>query len=141
MKNLLAIISIIIGINTSFAQTKNPILINSFPNHVTKFSYITKDSINIRYKRLYNFTDFVEEKSYKLLKQKENLLDSAWINYLSAHYVFEGLSDTSFTNMSFRNCNMTGIDLGKYADNPEIVYNIKRNKKKNCINVYVLFIF
>ena len=141
MKNLLAIISIIIGINTSFAQTKNPILINSFPNHVTKFSYITKDSINIRYKRLYNFTDFVEEKSYKLLKQKENLLDSVWINYMSAHYVFEGVSDTSIAETSFRSVSATGIDLGKYADNPEIVYNIKRNKKKNCINVYVLFIF
>ena len=63
MKSLLAIISIIIGINASFAQTKKPILINSFPNHVTKFSYITKDSINIRYKRLYKFTDFVQEKS------------------------------------------------------------------------------
>jgi len=35
MKKLLAIISIIIGINSSFAQTKKPILINSFPNHVT----------------------------------------------------------------------------------------------------------
>ena len=141
MKSLLAIISIIIGINASFAQTKKPILINSFPNHVTNFSYITKDRINIRYKRLYKFTDFVQEKSEKRLKQKENLLDSAWINYLSAHYVFEGVSDTSFTNMSFRSCNMTGIDLGKYADNPEIVYNIKRDKKKNCMNVYVLFIF
>ena len=141
MKSLLAIISIIIGINASFAQTKKPILINSFPNHVTKFSYITKDSINIRYKRLYKFTDFDQEKSEKRLKQKENLLDSAWINYLSAHYVFEGVSDTSFTNMSFTSCNMTGIDLGKYADNPEIVYNIKREKKKNCMNVYVLFIF
>ena len=83
----------------------------------------------------------IEEKSEKRLKQKENLLDSAWINYLSAHYVFEGVSDTSFTNMSFTSCNMTGIDLGKYADNPEIVYNIKRDKKKNCMNVYVLFIF
>ncbi len=141
MKNLLAIISIIIGINSSFAQTNKPILINSFPNHITNFTSVTSDTVYDRYKRLYKFTDFVEEKSYKLLKQKENLLDSAWINYLSAYYVFEGVSDTSFTNMSFRNCNMTGIDLGKYADNPEIVYNIKRNKKKNCINVYVIFIF
>ena len=141
MKSLLAIISIIIGINASFAQTKKPILINSFPNHVTKFSYITKDSINIRYKRLYKFTDFVQEKSEKRLKQKENLLDSAWINYLSAHYVFEGVSDTSFTNMSFRHCNMTGIDLGKYADKPEIMYNIKRDTEKNLTYVYVLFIF
>ena len=141
MKSLLAIISIIIGINSSFAQTKKPILINSFPNHVTKFSYITKDSINIRYKRLYNFTDFVEEKSYKLLKQKENLLDSAWINYMSAHFIFEGVSDTSFTIRSFRSVSATGIDLGKYADKPEIVYNIKRDKKKNCIYVYALFIF
>ncbi len=141
MKSLLAIISIIIGINSSFAQTNKPILINSFPNHVTKFSYITKDSINIRYKRLYNFTDFVEEKSYKLLKQKENLLDSAWINYSSAHYTFQGVSDTSFTNMSIRSVVTYGIDLGKYADKPEIVYNIKRDKKKNCINVYALFIF
>ena len=141
MKNFLAIISIIIGINASFAQTKKPILINSFPNHVTKFSYITKDSINIRYKRLYNFTDFVEEKSYKLLKQKENLLDSAWINYMSAHYTFQGLSDTSFTARSLSLVEMTGIDLGKYADKPEIIYNIKRDKKKNCIYVYALFIF
>ena len=141
MKSLLAIISIIIGINASFAQTKKLILINSFPNYVTKFSSITRDTMNFRYKRLYNFTDFVQEKSEKRLKQKENLLDSAWINYLSAHYVFEGVSDTSFTNMSFTSCNMTGIDLGKYADNPEIVYNIKRDKKKNCMNVDVLFIF
>ena len=141
MKNLLAIISIIIGINSSFAQTNKPILINSFPNHITNFTRVTSDTVDDRYKRLYKFTDFVEEKSYKLLKQKENLLDSARINYLSAHYVFEGVSDTSFTNMSFRNCNMTGIDLGKYADKPEIVYNIKRDKKKNCINVYALFIF
>ena len=141
MKSLLAIMSIIIGINSSFAQTKKPILINSFPNHVTKFTSITNDTMNFRYKRLYKFTDFVQEKSEKRLKQKENLLDSAWINYLSAHYVFEGVSDTSFTNMSFTSCNMTGIDLGKYADKPEIVYNIKRDKKKNCINVYALFIF
>ena len=141
MKSLLAIISIIIGINASFAQTKKPILINSFPNHVTKFSYITKDSINIRYKRLYNFTDFVEEKSYKLLKQKENLLDSVWINYMSAHYTFEGVSDTSIAERSFRRVISTGIGLGKYADKPEIVYNIKRDKKKNCIYVYALFIF
>ena len=141
MKSLLAIISIIIGTNASFAQTKKLILNNSFPNYVTKFSSITRDTMNFRYKRLYNFTDFVQEKSEKRLKQKENLLDSAWINYLSAHYVFEGVSDTSFTNMSFTSCNMTGIDLGKYADNPEIVYNIKRDKKKNCMNVYALFIF
>ena len=141
MKNLLAIISIIIGINSSFAQTKKLILNNSFPNHVTNFTSITRNVMDIKFDRLYNFTDFVEEKSEKLVKQKEHLLDSAWINYLSAHYVFEGVSDTSFTNMSFRNCNMTGIDLGKYADKPEIVYNIKRDKKKNCMNVYALFIF
>ena len=141
MKNLLAIITIIIGINASFAQTKKPILINSFPNHVTKFSYITKDSINIRYKRLYKFTDFVELKSEKHLKQKRNLLDSISINYMSAHYVFEGVSDTSIAERSFRRVRATGIDLGKYADKPEIVYNIKRDKKKNCINVYALFIF
>ena len=141
MKNLLAIISIIIGINSSFAQTNKPILINSFPNHVTKFTSITNDTMNFRYKRLYKFTDFVQEKSEKRLKQKENLLDSAWINYLSAYYVFEGVSDTSFTNMSLRSVDMTGIDLGKYADKPEIVYNIKRDKKKNCITVYALFIF
>ena len=141
MKNLLAIISIIIGINPSFAQTNKTMLINSFPNHVTKFTSITRDTMNFRYKRLYKFTDFVQEKSEKRLKQKENLLDSARINYLSAHYVFEGVSDTSFTNMSLRSVDMTGIDLGKYADKPEIVYNIKRDKKKNCINVYALFIF
>ena len=141
MKSLLAIISIIIGINSSFAQTKKPILINSFPNHVTMFTSITRDTMNFRYKRLYKFTDFVQEKSEKRLKQKENLLDSAWINYLSAYYVFEGVSDTSFTNMSLRSVDMTGIDLGKYADKPEIVYNIKRDKKKNCITVYALFIF
>ena len=141
MKNLLAIISIIIGINASFAQTNKPILINSFPNHVTNYTSVTKDSISIRYKRLYKFTDFVEEKSYKLLKQKENLLDSVLINYMSAHYVFEGVSDTSIAERSFRRVSATGIDLGKYADKPEIVYNIKRDKKKNCIYVYALFIF
>ena len=141
MKKVLAIISIIIGINASFAQTNKPILINSFPYHVTNFTSITRNVMDIKFDRLYNFTDFVEEKSEKLVKQKEHLLDSAWINYLSAHYVFEGVSDTSFTNMSFRNCNMTGIDLGKYAEKPEIVYNIKRDKKKNCMNVYALFIF
>ena len=141
MKNLLAIMSIIIGINASFAQTNKPILNNSFPNHVTNYTSVTNDSNSIRYKRLYKFTDFVELKSEKFLKQKENLLDSAWINYLSAYYVFEGVSDTSFTNMSLRSVDMTGIDLGKYADNPEILYNIKRDKKKNCITVYALFIF
>ena len=141
MKKVLAIISIIIGINASFAQTNKPILINSFPYHVTNFTSITRNVMDIKFDRLYNFTDFVEEKSEKLVKQKEHLLDSAWINYLSAHYVFEGVSDTSFTNMSFRSCNMTGIDLGKYAEKPEIVYNIKRDKKKNCIYVYALFIF
>ena len=141
MKILLAIISIIIGINSSFAQTNKPMLINSFPYHITNFTSLTKDSISLKYKRLYKFTDFVEEKSYKLLKQKENLLDSVWINYMSAHYVFEGVSDTSIAERSFRSVSATGIDLGKYADNPEIVYNIKRDKKKNCINVYVLFIF
>ncbi len=141
MKNLLAIISIIIGINASFAQTNKPMLINSFPYHITNFTSLTKDSISIRYKRLYKFTDFVEEKSYKLLKQKENLLDSVWINYMSAHYVFEGVSDTSIAERSFRRVSSTGIGLGKYADKPEIVYNIKRDKKKNCIYVYALFIF
>ena len=141
MKKVLAIISIIIGINASFAQTNKPILINSFPYHVTNFTSITRNVMDIKFDRLYNFTDFVEEKSEKLVKQKEHLLDSAWINYLSAYYVFEGVSDTSFTNMSFRSCNMTGIDLGKYAEKPEIVYNIKRDKKKNCMNVYALFIF
>ena len=141
MKNLIVIISILIGLNTGYAQTNKPILNNSFPNHITKFSYITKDSINIRYKRLYNFTDFVEIKSERLVKHKQNLLDTARINYLSAHYVFEGVSDTSFTNMSFRHCNMTGIDLGKYADKPEIMYNIKRDTEKNLTYVYVLFIF
>jgi len=141
MKSLLAIISIIIGINSSFAQTKNPILINSFPNYITNFDFITNDTTHISYNRLYKFTDFVEEKSYKLLKQKENLLDSAWINYRSAHYTFQGVSDTSFTNMSIRSVVTYGIDLGKYADKPEIVYNIKRDKKKNCIYVYALFIF
>ena len=141
MKNLLAIISIIIGINSSFAQANKPILINSFPNHVANYTGVTNDSISIRYKRLYKFTDFVEEKSYKLLKQKENLLDSVWINYMSAHYTFEGVSDTSIAERSFRRVISTGIGLGKYADKPEIVYNIKRDKKKNCINVYALFIF
>ena len=141
MKNLLAIISIIIGINSSFAQTNKPILNNSFPNHITNFTSVTSDTVDDRYKRLYKFTDFVEEKSYKLLKQKENLLDSAWINYMSAHYVFEGVSDTSFTNRSLRSVVMDGIDLGKYADKPEIIYNIERDMKKNCMNVYALFIF
>ena len=141
MKSLLAIISIIIGINPSFAQTNKTMLINSFPYHITNFTSITKDSISIRYKRLYKFTDFVELKSEKLLKQKENLLDSVLINYMSAHYVFEGVSDTSIAERSFRRVRATGIDLGKYADKPEIVYNIKRDKKKNCINVYALFIF
>ena len=37
MKKLLAIISIIIGINASFVQTKKLILNNSFPYHVTNF--------------------------------------------------------------------------------------------------------
>ncbi len=141
MKNLLAIISIIIGINASFAQTNKTMLINSFPYHITNFTSLTKDSISIRYKRLYKFTDFVELKSEKLLKQKENLLDSVLINYMSAHYVFEGVSDTSIDERSFRRFSATGLDLGKYADKPEIVYNIKRDKKKNCINVYALFIF
>ncbi len=141
MKSLLAIISIIIGINPSFAQTNKTMLINSFPYHITNFTSITKDSISIRYKRLYKFTDFVELKSEKLLKQKENLLDSVLINYMSAHYVFEGVSDTSIAERSFRRVRATGIDLGKYADKPEIVYNIKRDKKKNCMNVYALFIF
>ena len=141
MKNLLAIISIIIGINSSFAQTKKPILINSFPYHVTNFTSITRNVMDIKFDRLYNFTDFVEEKSEKLVKQKEHLLDSAWINYMSAHYTFQGLSDTSFTARSLSLVQMTGIDLGKYADKPEIVYNIKRDKKKNCIYVYALFIF
>ena len=141
MKKVLAIISIIIGINSSFAQTNKTMLINSFPYHITNFTSLTKDSISIRYKRLYKFTDFVELKSEKLLKQKENLLDSVWINYMSAHYVFEGVSDTSIAERSFRRVRATGIDLGKYADKPEIVYNIKRDKKKNCIYVYALFIF
>ncbi len=141
MKKLLAIISIIIGINSSFAQTNKTMLINSFPYHITNFTSLTKDSISIRYKRLYKFTDFVELKSEKLLKQKENLLDSISINYMSAHYVFEGVSDTSIAERSFRRVRATGIDLGKYADKPEIVYNIKRDKKKNCMNVYALFIF
>jgi hypothetical protein len=142
MKNFLAIISIIIGINSSFAQTNKPMLINSFPYHITNFTSLTKDSISIKYKRIYNFTDFVEIKSYKLLKQKETLLDSTWINYMSAHYTFEGvLSDTSFTYRSFTSVKATGLDLGKYADKPEIVYNIKRDKKKNLTYVYVIFIF
>ncbi len=141
MKNLLAIISIIIGINASFAQTNKTMLINSFPYHITNFTSLTKDSISIRYKRLYKFTDFVELKSEKLLKQKKNLLDSISINYLSAHYKFDGLSDTSFTTRALRSVSVTGSDSGKYADNPEIVYNIKRDKKKNCIYVYALFIF
>ena len=141
MKSLLAIISIIIGINASFAQTKKLILNNSFPYHVTNFTSITRNVMDIKFDRLYNFTDFVEEKSEKLVKQKEHLLDSAWINYMSAHFIFEGVSDTSFTIRSFRGVDLTGIGLGKYADKPEIVYNIKRDKKKNCINVYALFIF
>lgn len=141
MKNLIVIISTLIGLNTGYAQTDKPILNNSFPNYVTKFTSITHDTVNFRYKRLYNFTDFVEVKNEKLLKQKEVLLDSAWINYLSAHCIFEGVSDTSFTNMSLRSVDMTGIDLGKYADKPEIEYNIKRNKKKNYIDVYIIVIF
>jgi hypothetical protein len=141
MKSLLAIISIIIGINSSFAQTNKPILINSFPNHVANYTGVTNDSNSIRYKRLYKFTDFVELKSEKLLKHKENLLNSAWINYMSAYYVFEGVSDTSFTNRSLRSVVMDGPDGGKYADKPEIIYNIERDKQKNCINVYALFIF
>ena len=141
MKNLLAIISIIIGINASFAQTKKPILNNSFPNYITNFNWVTNDTTHISYKRLYKFTDFVELKSEKFLKHKENLLNSALINYMSAHYVFEGVSDTSFTKRSLRSVVMDGIDLGKYADKPEIIYNIERDMKKNCIYVYALFIF
>ena len=141
MKNLLAIISIIIGINSTFAQTTKPILNNSFPNYITNFDWVTNDTTHISYKRLYKFTDFVELKSEKFLKHKENLLNSAWINYMSAHYVFEGVSDTSFTNRSLRSVVMDGIDLGKYADKPEIIYNIERDMKKNCIYVYALFIF
>ena len=141
MKNLLAIMSIIFGINSSFAQTTKPILNNSFPNYITNFDWVTNDTTHISYKRLYKFTDFVELKSEKFLKHKENLLNSALINYMSAHYVFEGVSDTSFTKRSLRSVVMDGIDLGKYADKPEIVYNIKRDKKKNCIYVYALFIF
>ena len=141
MKNLLAIISIIIGINSSFAQTKKPILNNSFPNYITNFNWVTNDTTHISYKRLYKFTDFVELKSEKFLKHKENLLNSALINYMSAHYVFEGVSDTSFTKRSLRSVVMDGIDLGKYADKPEIIYNIERDMKKNCIYVYALFIF
>ena len=141
MKNLIVIISTLIGLNTGYAQTKKPILINSFPNHITKFTGVTNDSISIRYKRLYKFTDFVEVKSEKLLKQKRNLLDSININYLSARYKFDGVLDTSFTNTSLRSVAVTGADGGKYAANPEIVYNIKRDKKNNCIYVYALFIF
>ena len=141
MKNLLAIMSIIFVINSSFAQTTKPILNNSFPNYITNFDWVTNDTTHISYKRLYKFTDFVELKSEKFLKHKENLLNSAWINYMSAHYVFEGVSDTSFTNRSLRSVVMDGIDLGKYADKPEIIYNIERDMKKNCINVYALFIF
>ena len=141
MKNLLAIMSIIFGINSSFAQTTKPILNNSFPNYITNFDWVTNDTTHISYKRLYKFTDFVELKSEKFLKHKENLLNSAWINYMSAHYVFEGVSDTSFTNRSLRSVVMDGIDLGKYADKPEIIYNIERDMKKNCMNVYALFIF
>ena len=63
MKSLLAIMSIIIGINASFAQTNKPILNNSFPNHVTNFTSITRNVMDIKFDRLYNFTDFVEEKS------------------------------------------------------------------------------
>ena len=141
MKNLLAIMSIIFGINSSFAQTTKPILNNSFPNYITNFDWVTNDTTHISYKRLYKFTDFVELKSEKFLKHKENLLNSALINYMSAHYVFEGVSDTSFTKRSLRSVVMDGIDLGKYADKPEIIYNIERDMKKNCINVYALFIF
>ena len=72
MKSLLAIISIIIGINASFAQTKKLILNNSFPYHVTNFTSITRNVMDIKFDRLYNFTDFVEEKSEKLVKQKES---------------------------------------------------------------------
>jgi len=141
MKNLIVIISTLIGLNTGYAQTKKPILINSFPNHITTFTGVTNDSISIRYKRLYKFTDFVEVKSEKLLKQKRNLLDSININYLSARYKFDGLLDTSFTTTSLRSVAVTGADRGKYAAKPEIVYNIKRDKKNNCIYVYALFIF
>ncbi len=63
MKNLLVIITIIIGINASFAQTKKPILINSFPNLVTNYTSVTNDSISFIYKRLYKFTYIVELKS------------------------------------------------------------------------------
>ena len=141
MKNLLAIMSIIFGINSSFAQTTKPILNNSFPNYITNFDWVTNDTTHISYKRLYKFTDFVELKSEKFLKHKENLLNSALINYMSAHYVFEGVSDTSFTKRSLRSVVKDGIDLGKYADKPEIIYNIERDMKKNCIYVYALFIF
>ena len=141
MKNLIVIVSTLIGLNTGYAQTAKPILNNSFPNHITNFTSVTSDTVYDRYKRLYKFTDFVEEKSYKLLKQKENLLDSININYLSAHYTFQGVSDTSFTDRSLSLVEMTSAAAGKYAAKPEIVYNIKRDKKKNCIYVYALFIF
>ena len=141
MKNLIVIVSTVLGLNTGYAQTTKPILNNSFPYHVTNFTSITRNLMDTKFDRLYNFTDFVEIKSEKLVKQKEHLLDSAWINYMSAHFIFEGVSDTSFTNISFRGVDLTGIGLGKYADKPEIVYNIKRDKKKNCIYVYALFIF
>ena len=141
MKNLIVIVSTLIGLNTGYAQTAKPILNNSFPNHITNFTRVTSDTVYDRYKRLYKFTDFVEEKSYKLLKQKEHLLDSININYLSAHYTFQGVSDTSFTDRSLSLVEMTSAAAGKYAANPEIVYNIKRDKKKNCIYVYALFIF
>ena len=141
MKNLIIIVSTVLGLNTGYAQTAKPILNNSFPNHITNFTRVTSDTVYDRYKRLYKFTDFVEIKSEKLLKQKKNLLDSAQINYLSAHYKFEGVSDTSFTDRSLRLVEMTGADGNKYADKPGIVYNIKRDKKKNCIYVYALFIF
>ena len=141
MKNLIVIVSTVLGLNTGYAQTAKPILNNSFPNHITNFTSITRNLMDTKFDRLYNFTDFVEIKSEKLVKQKEHLLDSAWINYMSAHFIFEGVSDTSFTNISFRGVDLTGIGLGKYADKPEIVYNIKRDKKKNCIYVYALFIF
>jgi hypothetical protein len=141
MKNLIVIVSTLIGLNTGYAQTTKSILNNSFPNHITNFTSVTSDTVYDRYKRLYKFTDFVEEKSYKLLKQKENLLDSISINYLSAHYTFEGVSDTSFTDRSLSLVEMISAAGGKYADKPEIVYNIKRDTKKNCIYVYALFIF
>ena len=141
MKNLIIIISTLIGLNTGYAQTSKPILINSFPYHITNFTSVTRNVMDTKFDRLYNFTDFVEIKSEKLVKQKEHLLDSAWINYMSAHYIFKGVSDTSFTDRSFTSVNATGLDLGKYADKPEIVYNIKKDKKKNLTYVHVLFIF